>query len=128
MAYNDLFVGIDNALGVSPMGVMKTTVAGAGDPVIIHAVGTIQVSITVFDVHCVCTATVGCGTFQIETDLAAIGYAAFSDVMVMAVVEVPARATTLVAAQGVLGPADAVRVDKNGATNAGIVYLMFYLT
>lgn len=128
MAYNDFFGLIDNTFGVAPTGVIKHTVAGAGDPVIIFAVGAIQVSITLFDVLVLPTATIGGGTFTIETSIAPAGYVALTDAMVCAVVDVPARATTWDAAQAVVGPADAIEVNKAAANNEGIVFLSFFLT
>lgn len=128
MAYNDLFGLIDNCLGVAPTGIIRCTVPGAGDPVIIRAVGTIPVSITIFDVMVIPTATVGVGTFTIETSIAPAGYVALTNAMVCAVVNVPARAATLAAAQAVVGPADGIEVNKNAAADEGIVFLMFFLT
>ena len=128
MAYNDFFGLIDNCLGVSPMGVMKHTVAGAGDPVIIYAVGAIPVSVTFFDAAVLCTATVGGGTFTVETSIAPAGYVALTDAMVCAVVDVPVRAATIVPGQAVVGPADGVEINKAAAGNEGIVFLWFYLT
>jgi len=128
MAYNDFFGEIDNCLGVSPIGVMRHTVAGAGDPVVIYAVGAIPVSVTFVDALVHCTATQGGGTFTIETAIGGAGAAAMTDAIVCAVIDVPTRAALMVAAQAVVGPADAVQVNKAAANNEGLVYLMFHLT
>jgi len=128
MAYNDFFGDINNCLGVAPMGVMKHTVAGAGDPVVIYAVGAIQVSVTFFDALVIPTATVGGGAFTVETNIAGGGYNPLSDAITCATIGVPDRAATWAAAQAVVGPADAVQINKAAAANEGIVYLSFFLT
>ena len=125
MAYNDFFGDINNCLGVSPTGVLKHTV-GAGDPVIIYAVGTIQVSITLFDALCLPTATAAT-TFEVETAIAPAGYVALTDAMNVGVQNVPARAATWDTAQQVVGPADAIQIDKGVGNNTAIVFLSFFL-
>jgi hypothetical protein len=131
MAYNDFFGDIDNCLGVAPVGVLRNTVAAGVDPVVVYAVGAIQVSITIFDALVIPTAAVALGTFTVETNLAAAGWVALTDAMVCAVVGVSVRPilmTTTGTAQNVIGPADSLRVNKNAAADAGILHLFFHLT
>jgi len=129
MAYNDFFADINNCLGASPMGVMKHTIPGAGaGPIIIYAVGAIQVSVTFFDAMVLAASAVGGDTLQVATSIAPAGYVAMTNAMPATPVNTPSRATTIDPAQSVVGPADGVEIIKAAATSAGIVFLSFFLT
>ena len=128
MAYNDFFDEIDNVMGVSSFGVIRVNAITGADPNVLFAVGTIQVSITIFDVLIRCLFTDGGGTLAIETNIAAAGYVALTNAMACAADTTIARQIQMTAAQAVVGPADAIQANKAAGTNVGLVHLLFYLT
>ena len=128
MAYNDFFGLIDNTLQAASFGVFRAAVAAAAGPTVIRAVGTVQVSITIYDVIMVCTAATGAETMTIQTAIAPGAAANLTDAIAQNAANDIGRAGSIVAAQAVVGPADAVQVVHSAATVGGLVHLLFYLT
>lgn len=128
MAYNNFFDEIDNCMGVSSFCVIRHTVPAEAGPTIIRAVGTIQVSITIYDVLMICTAAAGAETMTVQTAIGGGGAANLSSAIAQGAVGVIGRTATIVAAQAVVGPADAVQVVHSAATTGGVVHLLAYLT
>ena len=132
MAYTDLFDEINNCLGVSPTGVIRVQAVTGANPNILFAIGTIQVSITIFDVMVQCLFTQGGGTLTVETDIGGLGNLPLTNAMACATDTNVARTTlidlTAIAPQDVVGPADTIEAAKNAATNVGMVHLVFFLT
>ena len=128
MAYNDFFDEINNCLGVAPTGVIRRTVAVEAGPSVLYAAGAVQVSITIFDVMMLCTAATGAETMTVQTAIAPGAAANLTGAIAQNAAGNIGRTANIVAAQAVVGPADAIQVVHSAATVGGIVSLMFYLT
>jgi len=128
MAYDDLFDEINNCFGVAPFGVMRHTVAAEAGPSVIRAVGAIEVSVTIYDVVMICTAATGAETMTVQTAIGGAGAANLTSVIAQNNANDVGRTATIVAAQAVVGPADAVQVVHSAATVGGLVHLLFFLT
>lgn len=128
MAYGDLFVDINNCLGVASFGVIRSTVPVEAGPTVLYAAGAIPVSITIFDVMMLCTAATGAETMTVQTAIAPAGAANLTSAIAQNAAADIGRTATIVAAQAVVGPADAIQVVHSAATVGGIVSLMFFLT
>ena len=128
MAYSDFFDEINNCLAVAPFGVIRRTVAAEAGPTVLYIAGAMQVSITIFDVMMICTAATGAETMTVQTAIAPGAAANLTSAIAQNAANDIGRTATIVAAQAVVGPADAIQVVHSAATVGGIVHILFFLT